>query len=107
MKHPKRAVDRDGNEDAAEVVRRTTAQPDPIPEGLEAAWVAWSKRIYGVDERTLTLLRAAFEAGAEAGPKARSRAGGLKGGKTRAERLSATQRQEVARTAAKARWKKP
>lgn len=34
------------------------------------------------------------------------RAGGLKGGKTRAKRLSREQRQEIARLAAHARWKK-
>jgi hypothetical protein len=34
------------------------------------------------------------------------RAGGVKGGKTRARTLSAQQRQEIARLAAKARWKK-
>jgi hypothetical protein len=32
------------------------------------------------------------------------RLGGLKGGKARAEKLSAKKRQEIARTAAKARW---
>jgi hypothetical protein len=34
------------------------------------------------------------------------RAGGLKGGKIRAQRLSATERGEIARKAAKARWKR-
>lgn len=34
------------------------------------------------------------------------RAGGLRGGKVRAKRLSASERSEIARTAAKARWKK-
>lgn len=34
------------------------------------------------------------------------RLGGLKGGRARAESLSATQRIEIARKAAKARWKK-
>jgi hypothetical protein len=32
------------------------------------------------------------------------RLGGLKGGKARAEKLSATRRKEIARNAAKARW---
>jgi len=32
------------------------------------------------------------------------RSGGLKGGKTRAKRLSATRRSEIARAAAQARW---
>lgn len=36
---------------------------------------------------------------------AAGRAGGRKGGKVRAQRLSATQRSEIARKAARARWK--
>ena len=36
--------------------------------------------------------------------KALGRAGGLKGGKVRAERLTPEQRSEIARKAAKARW---
>lgn len=40
-------------------------------------------------------------------PQARAgRAGGLRGGKARAQRLSATQRGEIARKAAQARWDK-
>jgi hypothetical protein len=35
------------------------------------------------------------------------RKGGLKGGKARAEKLSATSRREIARRAAAARWKRP
>jgi len=35
----------------------------------------------------------------------RGRAGGLKGGKARAEKLSPTQRKKIARKAAKTRWK--
>lgn len=34
------------------------------------------------------------------------RLGGLKGGKARAEKLSATRRKEIAQKAAKARWKR-
>ena len=34
------------------------------------------------------------------------RAGGLKGGKSRAQRLSKERRSEIARAAAKARWKR-
>lgn len=36
----------------------------------------------------------------------RGRAGGLKGGKARAKRLTPQERQEIARVAAQARWKK-
>lgn len=35
------------------------------------------------------------------------RAGGLKGGKARAEKLSPYERRQIASEAAKARWKKP
>jgi len=37
----------------------------------------------------------------------KGRAGGLKGGKARSVALTAEQRQDIARTAAQARWKKP
>lgn len=38
--------------------------------------------------------------------KRKGRAGGLKGGKSRAQRLTPEQRQEIAKLAARARWKK-
>jgi len=38
--------------------------------------------------------------------KRKGRAGGLKGGKARARRLTSEQRQDIARLAARARWKK-
>ena len=38
--------------------------------------------------------------------KRKGRAGGLKGGKSRAHRLTAEQRQDIAKLAARARWKK-
>lgn len=38
--------------------------------------------------------------------QARGRAGGLKGGKARAEKLSPTKRRQIAKKAAKSRWKK-
>jgi hypothetical protein len=56
----------DPNEDAARVVKESTASADQLPAGLEAAWKDWSRRIQGCDERTMSLLRAAFEAGADA-----------------------------------------
>lgn len=57
----------DPNENAARIVRDATkAQDAPLPPDLEAAWREWSKGIKDVDERAWTLLRAAFEAGAEA-----------------------------------------
>ena len=39
-------------------------------------------------------------------PPKRGRAGGLKGGKARAKKLTPDQRSNIARQAAKARWKK-
>lgn len=58
----------DPNANAARIVRESTAeQQDQLPADLEAAWEAWSAHIQKVDERGMTLLRAAFEAGWEAG----------------------------------------
>jgi hypothetical protein len=39
-------------------------------------------------------------------PKTKGRAGGVKGGRARAKLLTAEQRQDIARLAAQARWKK-
>lgn len=39
-------------------------------------------------------------------PKPKGRAGGVKGGRARAKLLTAEQRQDIARLAAQARWKK-
>ena len=55
----------DPNVEAARVVGKATGA-DALPAGLEAAWAEWSKGIKNVDERGMTLLRAAFEAGADA-----------------------------------------
>jgi len=59
--------DPDPNVDAARIVNEATGADKPLPAGLEAAWAEWSKGIQNVDERGMTLLRAAFEAGYEAG----------------------------------------
>ncbi|MEX2219797.1 MAG: hypothetical protein WD749_13680 [Phycisphaerales bacterium] len=64
-------MNRDPNTEAARVVRETTDQGNPLPADVEAAWQAWVKGVQKVDERARTLLRAAFEAGVEAG-KART-----------------------------------
>lgn len=55
----------DPNKAAARVVRDLTKE-ESLPPDVEAAWDAWSRSIQGLDERVRTLLRAAFEAGAEA-----------------------------------------
>jgi hypothetical protein len=39
-------------------------------------------------------------------PSSKGKAGGLKGGKSRAQQLTPEQRQDIARLAARARWKK-
>ncbi|MEX2186711.1 MAG: hypothetical protein WD875_07955 [Pirellulales bacterium] len=57
----------DPNENAARIVREATADSAAPPADLEAAWAAWSRGVQKVDERGMTLLRAAFEAGWEAG----------------------------------------
>ncbi|MEO6709836.1 MAG: hypothetical protein ABI054_06495 [Planctomycetota bacterium] len=61
----------DPNKEAARVVRAATGKPDQLPNDVEAAWEAWSSHIHACDERTMTLLRAAFEAGVDAGRRAR------------------------------------
>lgn len=71
---------RDVNELAAEIVREATGEtppeaPAPSNEGKNPAAVALGRR------------------------------GGLKGGKARAERMTAEERSEAARKAAAARWK--
>lgn len=56
----------DPNENAARIVGQATAAQGDAAQDLEAAWAAWSAHIQKVDERGMTLLRAAFEAGWEA-----------------------------------------
>ena len=57
----------DPNVNAARIVGKATAEQTDVPTDLEAAWLAWSAHIQKVDDRGMTLLRAAFEAGWEAG----------------------------------------
>ncbi len=57
----------DPNQDAARVVGDATDQDEKLPADIEAAWERWISSIKGVDERARTLLRAAFEAGVDAG----------------------------------------
>lgn len=60
----------DPNEEAARVVRESTANGEKaLPGDLEEAWVIWSRGIKNVDQRTRTLLKAAFEAGYGAGQR--------------------------------------
>jgi hypothetical protein len=57
----------DPNVNAARIVGESTGANSSTPAELEAAWAAWSSHIQKVDERALSLLRAAFEAGFDAG----------------------------------------
>ncbi len=57
----------DPNENAARIVAGSQAhEAEPTPGDLEAAWLEWSRHIQKVDERAMTLLKAAFEAGWDA-----------------------------------------
>ena len=102
---------RDPTAAAVRVVRKSTAMSDdPLPADLEAAWEAWRGRIQQVDERVSSLLRAAFEAGADAAGSLAAttfaRSGGKKGGAARASALSPAKRKAIARKAAEKRWGK-
>lgn len=63
-KHPDKP---DVSENAARIVQESTQSTEkPLPADLEAAWEEWSRGLGRVDERTMTLLKAAFEAGYDA-----------------------------------------
>ena len=99
----------DPNKEAARLVRAVTDKgEDRLPEVAEAAWEAWSRRIHLCDERTMTLLRAAFEAGHDAGARLSAselgKRGAKKGGDARAASLTKKRRAEIAQRAATARW---
>jgi hypothetical protein len=57
----------DPNATATRIVKEATAGETTPPADLEAAWEAWAGHLQNVDERGLTLIRAAFEAGWDAG----------------------------------------
>jgi hypothetical protein len=57
----------DPNANAARIVSESMMPSEKLPEDVEAAWAAWSAHIQAVDERAMTLLKAAFEAGWDAG----------------------------------------
>lgn len=59
----------DPNTNAGRIVAESTAGTETPAADLDAAWAQWSARLQKVDERTLTLLRAAFEAGWEVGQR--------------------------------------
>jgi hypothetical protein len=53
----------DPNVNAHRIVAEATGGDTALPADLEAAWAEWSRGVAKVDERGMTLLRAAFEAG--------------------------------------------
>ncbi|MCE9545027.1 MAG: hypothetical protein K8T25_05850 [Planctomycetia bacterium] len=57
----------DPNQNAARIVGESARDTTAPPADVEAEWAEWSAHIQKVDERGLSLLRAAFEAGYEAG----------------------------------------
>ena len=59
----------DPNENAARMVSEATADASTFPDDVEAAWAEWSSHIQNVDDRGMELLKAAFEAGFEAGTR--------------------------------------
>ena len=64
-KHP---TEPDANQTAHAVVSEFIAKHEtPLPADVEAAWAEWSRGVQKVDARGMTLLRAAFEAGAGVG----------------------------------------
>jgi hypothetical protein len=59
---------------AARIVEESTRphEEQPANADVESAWRAWSAHVQKVDERTLTLPRAAFKAGFDAGQSSSS-----------------------------------
>ena len=57
----------DPNDNAARIVKQATPGETVELADFEAAWLQWAAHIREVDERGMTLLRAAFEAGWVAG----------------------------------------
>lgn len=57
----------DPNINAARIVAEATRDEKSQPADVESAWLAWSAHIQKVDERGMSLLKAAFEAGYDAG----------------------------------------
>lgn len=58
------------------------------------------------EDDTATIVKAAIREGKDPAAVLLGRKGGRKGGKARAEKLTAEKRSEIARLAAAARWKK-
>jgi len=82
---------------------------DPIARGVAIKGPQGQKRPADVTQNAVQVMRIATgqepETGRDPGTEA-NRKGGLKGGKARAEKLSAEQRKAIAERAAQTRWKK-
>lgn len=59
----------DPNQNAARIVAESAGEQAGASGDMESAWAEWSSHLQKVDERALTLLRAAFEAGWDAGTR--------------------------------------
>lgn len=97
---------RDANQNAARIVHEATCREPNATGELEPAWAEWSRAIQATDARMMTLLRAAFEAGHDAGRRSFGIQGASKGGKARAASLSKRRRSEIAKRAAQKRWRR-
>ena len=85
MRRSSKPLPKDPNKLAYEIVRLSTEEPE-APKKEEEKFIERS----AMSEYLATI----------------GRKGGLKGGKARAEKLTAEQRKEISRKAAKARWDK-
>lgn len=92
---PKRSSRKDFVELAFDIFTRATKDPSPKPKGLDLA-----KKIAG---RTTKQLQDDLKSAAAA---ALGSLGGKKGGPARAKALSKEKRSEIAKKAARTRWKK-
>lgn len=60
------AYNPDPSENGARIVGQATAQDAETPADVQAACEAWASHVQSVDERGMTLLKAAFDAAWEA-----------------------------------------
>ena len=67
---------------------------------------ATGERLMRGDDDTAAVIEAAIREGKDPAAVLLGRKGGLKGGKARAAKLTAEQRSEIARKAARSRWAK-
>jgi hypothetical protein len=68
---PTKPASIDPSETVKRLAEKMAEHEQPLPADVEAAWAEWSRSIQKVDARGMALLRAAFEAGVEAGRRGR------------------------------------